>query len=73
MLGRTVLGTDDDEETGKLKVLIVKNMEDIACVALKKKKVKSREKLKYKYTWQILHTFIYRHIYIYIITLRSIK
>ena len=32
MLGRTVLGTDDDEETGKLKVLIVKNMEDIACV-----------------------------------------
>lgn len=38
MLGRTVLGTDDDEETGKLKVLIVKNMEDIACVALKKKR-----------------------------------
>lgn len=65
MLGRTVLGTDDDEETGKLKVLIVKNMEDIACVALKKR-VKLGEKLKYKYTWQILHTFIYRHIYIYI-------
>lgn len=31
MLGRIVLGTDEDEETGK--ILIVKNMEDIPCVA----------------------------------------
>ena len=32
MLGITDLGTDDAEVTAKLKVLIVKNMEDIACV-----------------------------------------
>lgn len=45
MIGRTVLGTDDDEETGKLNVLIVKNMEDRMC-CIKKKKGEVGRKIK---------------------------